>query len=217
MALKKEGTLISDLVREIPARQFLFKEGDVAKAAFLILKGTVKLIRETASNSYTVASFGKGDILGEKALLQKSHYRHSLSAETVTPTSALEFAFENTQGIETQIPDLTSRLLSAACARLDAANELIKILHTDNPAERFILYLLHFTRCNKKGFPDISEIPLHPNEICFSTKIDLDCIEKCFRFLIDKKVVVKKENVYFVVDEKGLSQTPPALNSYLSK
>ncbi len=207
---------VSNLVREIAPNQFLFKEGEVATNAFVIMGGTVKLTREVGGQDYTVASVGKGDVLGE-GVLSKANYRHILSAQAVTETKVLEFAPKSGKWIETQIPDFTSRLLAATCERLEAANGLIKILQTDDPSERFIQYLLHFTRYNIKGFPDVSEVPLHPKEICFSAKLELDQVEKCFRFLIDKKTVVKRDGVYFVVDGKELSQKIPDLKAYLSK
>ncbi|OHC74121.1 MAG: hypothetical protein A3G18_04600 [Rhodospirillales bacterium RIFCSPLOWO2_12_FULL_58_28] len=54
---------------EFEKNQFLFMQGDTAKVAYMILKGTVDILVDSVEGDRAVATAGKGELIGELALL----------------------------------------------------------------------------------------------------------------------------------------------------
>lgn len=67
----------------------LFRQGDIAKAAYLIQMGKVKITMEHGGHSITLAEIGPGEIIGEMALLSGGK-AHSATAETTEETYLIE-------------------------------------------------------------------------------------------------------------------------------
>ncbi|WP_051013858.1 cyclic nucleotide-binding domain-containing protein [Pararhodospirillum photometricum] len=66
----------------------LFREGEAAASAFLILDGTVELTRTGPHGPLLVASLSKGDIAGEAGLLKNA--THTVSAVAVGAVTVQE-------------------------------------------------------------------------------------------------------------------------------
>lgn len=54
---------------EFEKNQFLFMQGDTAKVAYMIIEGAVDILVDSVEGDRTVATAGKGDLIGELALL----------------------------------------------------------------------------------------------------------------------------------------------------
>jgi len=80
--LDRIGSLTTQLT--IPEGQVLITEGDPGMEFIVILSGTARVTRRTADGETVVAEVGRGDFLGEMALLAKSR-----RTATVTATSDL--------------------------------------------------------------------------------------------------------------------------------
>lgn len=213
---KKTDPNFAKLIKNFAPNQYLFSEGDVGTTTFLIINGTVRLIHGTGNDTYLVETLGSGDVLGEKAILNKGPYRHALSAQAAAQTTAIEFEAQHLKLVEAKFPNFTLRLLSTICERLDKANELIKILQSNDEPRRLVQYLTYYIRHNKTGVAHFSDLPILIEEVQSIIKMEKELIEKCLRFLTDKKVLVKKENIYFLVDEEGLTLHLLSLQKYLS-
>ena len=80
--LDRIGSLTTQLT--IPAGQVLINEGGTGMEFIVILRGTARVTQRTADGDTVVADVGRGDFLGEMALLSKSR-----RTATVTATSDL--------------------------------------------------------------------------------------------------------------------------------
>lgn len=213
---KKIDPGFAKLIKSFAPDQYLFSEGDVGTTTFLIINGTVRLIHGTGNETYIIGTLSAGDVLSEKAILNKGPYRHAMSAQAATQTTAIEFEAQHLKLVEAKFPNFTLRLLATIRERLDKANELIEILQSNDEPRRLVQYLTHYIRYNKTGVAHFSDLPILIEKVQGIIKMDKEFIEKCLRFLVDKKVLVKKENIYFPVDEEGLTLHLPSLQKYLS-
>lgn len=65
--------LLIDLVeKEYEAGEIIFSEGDVGKALYVILDGSVKIVKKTDSGEKVLAVLGPGSYFGELALINQS-------------------------------------------------------------------------------------------------------------------------------------------------
>ena len=65
--------LIIDLIpKDYRSGESIFSEGDSGKALYIVMKGSVKIIRHTASGEKTLAKLGSGSYFGELALISNS-------------------------------------------------------------------------------------------------------------------------------------------------
>ena len=55
--------------REYSANKWVFKEGDAADGAYVVLEGTVRIFKTRSGHETTLALLKTGDIFGEMALL----------------------------------------------------------------------------------------------------------------------------------------------------
>lgn len=69
-------------------REFLFREGDPPTGIFLIEEGVVEVFRESGSRTVTTARLGRGDVVGELALIEG--IPHTRSVRAVTAVTALK-------------------------------------------------------------------------------------------------------------------------------
>ncbi len=65
--------LLIDLVeKEYEAGETVFAEGDAGKALYVILDGSVKIVKKTNSGEKVLATLGQGSYFGELALINQS-------------------------------------------------------------------------------------------------------------------------------------------------
>lgn len=68
----------------------LFREGDIAKACFIIEEGDVELYRKSSSGRTIVARVGSGSVVGDIAMFQERPYLSSAVAISGTKVLSLE-------------------------------------------------------------------------------------------------------------------------------
>ena len=144
LSLQARVDFADALVRvNFTAGQSLFHQGDPGDAIFLILSGRIKLVRDQASQPQLLAEMGKGELLGELAIL------------TGEPRSTTAIAVRDSH---------LARLDKAAFERLVAANptELLG-LFSRQLANRL---RTQYAGRSREGRPPvaIAVLPLTPNE-----------------------------------------------------
>jgi len=99
---------------------FLYREGDPSDAVYFVESGTVEVRRKVGVDEATVATLGKGEILGEMGVLSGSPRSASIVATSDVTLVRLESrafmqAFGGPDGVGLKI-------LRMICARLSASN-----------------------------------------------------------------------------------------------
>jgi CRP-like cAMP-binding protein len=72
---------------EYAAGEQIFKAGDYGTCVYKILEGKVALVAFANGREKVVTTLTEGDVIGEVALIGRSHKEHSCSARAVVPTA----------------------------------------------------------------------------------------------------------------------------------
>lgn len=118
---------IGELISKYPGTH-LFKEGELAEAAFLIESGEVELYRGSGPSKRVVSRVGPGSVLGDIAMFQDTPYVSS--AKAVEPVRA--FRFERTKLLPelARHPAVCLRWLVAGLRQLeDTQRRVIRLMH----------------------------------------------------------------------------------------
>lgn len=80
-------------VRDLPAGDWLFKQGEPRRACFFVADGTVEISRNSGEGPEQLVLLSQGDVAGEASLLYPS--THSTSAQALTAVSIIEIERES--------------------------------------------------------------------------------------------------------------------------
>lgn len=123
-----------ELIREIGEHvskypgTHLFKEGEVAGAAFLIESGEVELYRGSGARKRVVSRIGSGSVLGDIAMFQDTPYVSS--AKAVGPVRAFKFERAKLLPELARHPAVCLRWLVAGLRQLeDTQRRVIRLMH----------------------------------------------------------------------------------------
>lgn len=74
LSRKLLGKLLIDLIpKDYTAEETIFSEGDKGKALYVVMKGSVKIIKKTGPGEKVLSRLGPGSYFGELALINNSH------------------------------------------------------------------------------------------------------------------------------------------------
>jgi aspartate ammonia-lyase len=91
---------------------FLFREKGARLELFVISSGEIEIVQNTPHGEERVIAFGKGDFIGEGALLD--NFPHATSAKAVTKTTVLQFKRVDFQELMKTRPKIAVKLISKA-------------------------------------------------------------------------------------------------------
>ena len=208
--------ILSKLVRTANSGDFLFKQGEKSNTMYLIIEGSVVLMLNTSHVQRRVGTVGAGEMVGEKAILEDSPYKHTYSAVALTNVTMLELDKGSIKVIQKRMPDFTLKVLRRVTERLDEANELIGILQLKNNVEKLTEYLLFFVHYHcQKGTHGV-QISMTLDEIHDALNLDKEFIETGLKVLVAQKILVKTEEGFLISDENTLISFLPALKERLA-
>lgn len=102
---------------EFPAGHVIAREGDIGTGFFVIIEGTVRVVRD----GETVARLGPGEFFGELSVLDRQPRNATVSAEVATTCLAL--ASWDFDKVLLAQPALTLAILRGVAARLRGVTE----------------------------------------------------------------------------------------------
>lgn len=115
---------------EVPAGEYIFREGELGTEMFLIQTGTVKIFTAGAGEKEPLAVLKKGDFFGEMSLLDD--LPRSATARAVTDSRLLRINGSTfTQMIQAN-PEIAVRMMKKLCARLRETDERLRKLTRDS-------------------------------------------------------------------------------------
>jgi len=110
---------------ELPRGAALFRAGEAAQAAFLVIRGAVEIVLSAGTLERRIAIAGPGELVGYRALLERSD--HWSSARVREPACLLELRaaqllrhYEGTSGTSVSLQHALHRSLLQALARTNA-------------------------------------------------------------------------------------------------
>jgi len=103
--------------------EMLMTEGDTGEEAYLILKGSVRVVKERAGKKIVLGLLKSGDIVGEMSLIRKE--KRSASVEAVEQTQAAVLNREVLSQNLKKLPPYMEKIVSTLTDRLRIANEKI--------------------------------------------------------------------------------------------
>lgn len=98
--------------------QYLYREGEAERSAFIVAAGEVTVIRESARGTVDEGRFGIGTILGEMALLAGG--KRPASARAIGDADALEISRAMFHRLLEEYPDVAARLHGMVSQRMRA-------------------------------------------------------------------------------------------------
>lgn len=107
--------------RELPAKSFLFYEGDSGYCLYVIGRGTIQIRKEAAPSPLVVAERRAGEVIGELALLDGQP--RSATAVTTTPCTLYELSRERFLECIQRRPELALGMLEVLTKRLREADD----------------------------------------------------------------------------------------------
>jgi CRP-like cAMP-binding protein len=102
----------------------LFAQGDAGDAAYIIIDGTADVKINTDSGEITVASLGKGDVVGEIAILCDVPRTASVDAQEKVVT--LKITKELFFRLVSEFPQISIEIMRELAARLERTNTQLR-------------------------------------------------------------------------------------------
>ncbi|MBN1770373.1 MAG: Crp/Fnr family transcriptional regulator [Deltaproteobacteria bacterium] len=167
-------SLAPKLAVSYPAGTVLFQEGDPGGEMFLIVAGSVRVSKRSASGDRTLALLGPGEFFGEMAILTGEERSATAMVEEDARLVPIDAAM--LEQLVARSPEISVRLLKRLAFRLKATNDLAAILLHRDARVRVVrgLALLVETRGEQRG-PDEVFVETNPQDL--ATELGLESEE----------------------------------------
>jgi CRP-like cAMP-binding protein len=114
--------------------QYLFHQGDMGDAAYILIEGEAAVVMQTASGPRVVARLGCNDVVGEVAVLGDVPRTASVRAET--PLTVLRISKEAFLGLLRDFPQMAVCMMRVVAQRLEnTTGQLRQALAEGNGAD----------------------------------------------------------------------------------
>jgi len=181
--------------RQFSPGEVIFSDGDVAKEAFVLQRGRVRLIKRIGSTERALKVLRPGDLFGESALMQGApRNRTAVALEDVV---ALALDKETFQQVLFSNPEVGARVLQQIVRRLRDAEDQIEILMVRDAESKVVVALLKLAqqaRLDSRGGK--VELSLSPMELSTHVGLDVDTVKRVVQQLRGSGYVsIVEENV----------------------
>lgn len=207
---------LQKLLRTFSTDDIVFKQGEIGNSMYLVIEGLIRIYYDSPQGQLLVAVLGPGEIVGEKALLQKDAYKRTLTAQAKTAATVMEIDFD-TQKIAYQIwPDFQTKMFRMVLQRLDKANKLVNVLQQRDPLDRLGAYVSYYAREICKNFPAGTPIAITANEIKYGANLDKDFVDNCIEGLVGDKIFLPTRNNAYVINIDAFENYLPSLRERMA-
>jgi CRP-like cAMP-binding protein len=109
--------------------QYLFREGEVSNAIYLIKKGTVAIRKRKGTAYVELGRLYSNEVLGELSFFDREP--RSAGAVALTEVEVTMIPFDSLDQIYAKVPDYLKTIIASVANRLRRANELIRSLQRE--------------------------------------------------------------------------------------
>lgn len=179
--------------------EILFQEGDPACRMFVLLDGTVKLVRTREDGSETLLGIlERGDTIVECAYCARD--RHSFSAEAVTRTRVLAIEAETVSALIAEEASFAATLMRLQRRHLDDAMDQLEQLKRMTAAQRVGAFVLRLTK--QKSGPATVTLPHEKSLIAGLLGMNPESFSRALAKLRDIGMTVEGRSVRLVAVER---------------
>jgi CRP/FNR family transcriptional regulator, cyclic AMP receptor protein len=196
--------LFSRFGRECPAGEVLFREGEMGDVMYVIQAGVVRVSKQLPGGERTLATFGRGEFVGEMAILNEKP--RTATATVVEDAKVLVIEGTTLETMIAQNGEIAMRLIKKLAQRLAAADEFVQILLNPDPEARAILGILRHAESlmnGGEGEGDSVELRLTPEELAQDVGAKVDDVHDVLRRLGRLHIVAEGTGGRIVVVDIG--------------
>jgi CRP/FNR family transcriptional regulator len=167
--------------------QTIFREGDVARSAFGLSHGVVRLYRLLPDGRRQVVAFAlPGDFL---AMPLADHF--TFSADAVGEVSVCRFPREELKRLIQGNPGIMRLLIEFAASELQSAQDQLTLLGNGSAEERVVTFLLNWRRRVARLTPVSQPVPLpmRRQDIADFLGLKLETVSRTFARLEQRNVI----------------------------
>jgi CRP/FNR family cyclic AMP-dependent transcriptional regulator len=118
---------VAEAIRTYRDGEVIVREGDFGAEMFMILKGSVRIVKEKEGHETALATLGPGEIFGEMALVEEGKAR---SATAIANGDVTLLVMDKAEFLEQvrRDPNLAFDILKSVCKRLRQVDEVLQDL-----------------------------------------------------------------------------------------
>ncbi len=114
---------IEKCINEYATSQIIFEEGSTGRELFVVLDGSVRIVRNAGANETVVATLGKGEFFGEMAVIDGSP-RSATAVSAADHTRVMRINHARFVYLVSQQPAFALMIMDALSRRLRASNNV---------------------------------------------------------------------------------------------
>jgi serine phosphatase RsbU (regulator of sigma subunit) len=115
-----EGLVEAAVERSFQPGQIIFQEGSTGRELYLIVEGTIEVVKGHGADEMVLARHGPGDFFGEMSFIEDNPRFATIRA--LEPTRLLEFSEQNLRSVLLRQPQLLYGMVQELSARLRRAD-----------------------------------------------------------------------------------------------
>lgn len=173
----------------------IFLENEPGNAAYVIIKGAVKLFKLVKGKEFVIAVLGPGEIFGEQSLLEDKPY--SASAICREPVELLRLKKDGF--IEDAEEKILQKMFESLARRIWFSHKRLAILRIPDPGARLYFYLLSLCRTQKphriQAEGDSYIFPFSVSDLCKMCGLLKVKNESISDFLEDKNISISSNRI----------------------
>ncbi len=126
----------------VPADTMIFAEGEIGQDIYVILEGTVKLVRFARGHEFAIDVLGAGELFGEMAFIEKAPRMGS----AITVSDARIIRIKPEQLVSSVAVGVLQKIFENMARRIWFAHQRLTIFRIDDPQMRMYAYLYNLMR-----------------------------------------------------------------------
>lgn len=199
---------LSRFVRKHKADKIIFAQGMPGNTMFLVIEGYIRILYDYHHVTHLVGIIGPGEMLGEKAIFPtvQDTIKRDFTAQSKTNVTVLELDKEAFKVLCTQWPDFQMRIMQMIEERLLKANELVGILQSLDPKDRFENYVQYFHKHHCKKLPKGVYVTMTADEIQHAANLEPAFVKTSLEKLVAEDILSVIDDGYVLRDEKALEK-----------
>jgi CRP/FNR family cyclic AMP-dependent transcriptional regulator len=207
-APERDALLAAGHRRGWAAGEVLFREGDTAGSALVIVSGLVKIGKRGQGGDELILSLcGPGDLLGEVTAVQGA--TRSADVVALQDVEAMVVAVADLRGLLTRYPPIALVLLELALRRLRLADQRRLEFASAESLPRVTSRLLELAERFGVGAPDgalVVDMPISQEELASWAAASRESTARALRTLRELGLIETRRKRMVVLDADGLRQ-----------